>query len=247
MANVALRQALAGAGLTVRDLASACGVDEKTAGRWLTDDARLPHPRHRWAAADRLGVGEDVLWPDAVRRRVKVGADREIVAAYPTRNACPRTVWAQLIAAATNEITFAGYTNYFIWLEQPRLRDILQAKAEQGCQVRFLLGDPNGEVTRAREAVEQIPLTVSTRIRVTLDELAKLQGVEGIETRFCDQHIALSVFTFDRDMIVCQHIGALVGHDSPTLHLRRRGPDGLYDRYATHVAWLWANARPAVQ
>jgi hypothetical protein len=45
-------------------------------------------------------------------------------------------------------------------------------------------------------------------------------------------------------MIVCQHIGALVGHDSPTLHLRRRGEQGLYDRYAAHVAWLWSGARP---
>ncbi|MFJ4770419.1 hypothetical protein ACIP88_15055 [Streptomyces uncialis] len=43
--------------------------------------------------------------------------------------------------------------------------------------MRFLLGDPDGEVTRERERVEGVALTVSTRIRITLGELSKLGPV----------------------------------------------------------------------
>ncbi|MEK8172930.1 hypothetical protein NKH77_39860 [Streptomyces sp. M19] len=85
---------------------------------------------------------------------MKVGADREIVAAYPYRNAAPTTVWASLIDGASQSICFAGYTNYFIWQEHPRLSERLKAKAESGCSVRFLMGDPDSDVTQKREEVE---------------------------------------------------------------------------------------------
>ena len=35
----------------------------------------------------------------------------------------------------------------------------------------------------------------------------------------------------------------LLGHDSPTLHVRRRGDDGLYARYRAHAEHLWASGR----
>ena len=45
-------------------------------------------------------------------------------------------------------------------------------------------------------------------------------------------------------MIVCTHLADLLGHDSPTMHLRRRQDDGLFDRYAAHLDYLWDDARP---
>ncbi|MFG2194875.1 hypothetical protein [Streptomyces sp. NPDC048639] len=189
-------------------------------------------------------MSADVLWPKAVRSTVKVGADREIVSAYPYRNACPTSVWASLIDGASQAITFAGYTNYFIWQEHPRLSDRLKRKAQEGCAVRFVVGDPESEVTRKREEVEGVPLTVGTRIRITLDALDKIRDAPGIEAKYSDEHIALSVFTFDDQMLVTPHISNLLGHDSPMLHLRRLGDDGLYDRFASHVAALWETGRP---
>jgi len=93
--------------------------------------------------------------------------------------------------------------------------------------------------------VENVPLTVSTRIRITLDELAKIGPVPGIEARFSDDHIAMSVFIFDDDMLVCTHIASLVGHESPMLHLQRCQEGGLFDRYAHHVGELRKTGRPA--
>ncbi|WP_244205305.1 hypothetical protein [Streptomyces bobili] len=174
---------------------------------------------------------------------MKTGHDREIVASYPYRNACSTSVWARLIDGASKSITFAGYTNYFVWQEHPRLGERLAAKASAGCTVRFLVGDPESDVTRRREEIEDVPLTVSTRIRITLDALRKIED-SGIEARYSDGHIALSVFTFDDEMLVTPHLSSLLGHESPMLHLRRLADDGLYDRFASHVAALWSTGRP---
>jgi transcriptional regulator with XRE-family HTH domain len=238
--------AMADAMITDRDLADRCGVDIKTVSRWLTQDGRIPHLRHRYAAAEALGADPDMLWPDGIRRNIKTGYDREIISVYPRRSDCPRSVWRSLISDATRDITLAGYTNYFLWLELPNLRGALRHKAKAGCRVRFLTGDPDSETTRRREQAENVPLTVSTRIRITLDELTKLGAVSGIEARFSDEHLAMSVFAFDDQMLVSTHLAHLVGHDSPLFHIQRLQDGGLYDRYAYHVAELWNGARPAV-
>lgn len=115
-----------------------------------------------------------MLWPDVVRAALKTGHDREIVAVYPHRSAVPRTLWRDLISRAQQRLDFAGFTNYFLWLEHPGLHATLRRKAEAGAEIRWIIGDPDSQVTAEREQVEAVPLTVSTRIKVSLDELSKL-------------------------------------------------------------------------
>jgi len=239
---------MAAAAVTERELASILAVDPKTVSRWMANEDRTPHARHRWAVAEKLGVEEHVLWPKVVRSAVKTGVDREVVAVYPYRSALPRSVWADLIANAECELMFAGYTSYFLWTEVPRLRDVLRERAASGVRIRFLLGDPDSEATSRREEVEGAPLSVSTRIRTTLAELDHLRDAENIETRFtaAEKHLHLSVFRMDDDAIVCQHLANLLGHDSPTMHLRRREEDGLFDRFIFHAEHLWESARETV-
>jgi transcriptional regulator with XRE-family HTH domain len=244
VATDALRSALADARMSQQDLARAVGVDEKTVSRWVADVGRTPHPRHRWATAAALEVDEQVLWPQAVRTAVKTGPDREVVTVYPYRSRVPSSLWRELLAGATQRLMFAGYTNYFLWLEVNNFHNTVTRKAESGVDVRFLVGDPDSDVTRQREQIEGVALTVSTRITVTLDELTKARRTAPqVQARLSDRHIATSVFVFDEDMIVCTHLADLLGHDSPTLHLRRRQADGLFDRFAGHVEHLWKDAR----
>lgn len=242
--NDALRHAMDAAHVTDDKLAALVGVDVKTVSRWKADSGRVPHARHRWAAADALGVEESVLWPDGVKQTIKTGVDREVVGVYSRRADCPTSVWRKLIVGATDTLTFAGYTSYFLWLQHPNLSGVLRSKAQDGARVRFLLGDPDSEVTREREQREGVPLTVGVRIRTTLAELENLRDQPGVEARFSDAHIAMSVFVFDHSALVTPHLSNQVGHDSPLLHLRRRQDDGLFDRFASHVEDLWADARP---
>ncbi|MFC7980757.1 XRE family transcriptional regulator [Streptomyces sp. NPDC057336] len=190
-----------------------------------------------------------MLWPKAVQDRVKTGTDRELVHSYPYRSACPSTVWTELAESADVDLFLAGYTNYFFWTQVPHFADTVRRKAESGCRVRFLLGDPNGDVTRQRETVEDVALSVSTRISITLEHLDRLGPLDGLETRFSApqdaiNHISLSVFRFDGDALVTPHLARLVGHDSPLLHLRRHGSGGMFDRFAEHGEELWERAEP---
>ncbi len=84
---------------------------------------------------------------------------------------------------------------------------------------------------------------MSTRIRITLAELDQLREVSGVEARFGDEHISLSVFQFDDETLVTPRLARLVGHDSPMLHLKRHRNDGLYDRFSSHVNELWSSGR----
>ncbi|MCZ0975637.1 DUF5919 domain-containing protein [Streptomyces albulus] len=238
--NEALRRAMLQARISDRQLADRCGVDVKTVGRWITESGRVPRARHRWAVCAALGEDEAVLWPAAAKKAIKVGPDREVVSVYPYRSGCPASLWRSLIAKAEQELTFAGYTNYFLWLEQARFGATLRRKAAHGCRIRFLIGDPESDLTRAREQEEGVALALSTRIRVTLAELAKIRTQEGIDARYSSGHAYLSVFRFDDDMIVTPLLTHNVGHDAPTLHLRRQQTDGMFDRFASHVEDLWS-------
>jgi transcriptional regulator with XRE-family HTH domain len=247
--NTALRSAMESAGLSPRKLALKVGVSGKTVERWINDAELIPHPRNREDACKALGVDEEMIWPKVVKERIKTGGDREIVHSYPYRSACPSTVWAELTENSTEELFFSGYTNYFLWTTVPDFSGLLRKKAQKGCRIRFLTGDPNGEVTRQRETIEDVALTVSTRIRMTLENLKKLEGVEGIESRFSSaqdavNHVSLSVFRFDSEALVTPHLARLVGHDSPLLHLRSMGDGGMFSRFSEHAEELWSRGVP---
>jgi hypothetical protein len=242
--NMALRRAMDEKPTTPRRLAAHLGVAPKTVERWLADAENVPHPRNRADASEYLGVAEEMLWPRAVKTAVKTGPDREIVSVYPYRSACPTTVWGQLIADAKKDLLFAGYTNYFLFTQQPAFHLTLRKKVEAGVRIRFLLGDPDGAVTRQREQIEDVALSVSTRIRIAQENLAKVGDLPGLETRFSSpedamNHVSLSVFRFDEDALVTPHLARLVGHDSPMMHLRRREDNGMFDRFAEHAEELW--------
>ncbi|WP_374112370.1 XRE family transcriptional regulator [Streptomyces sp. CC210A] len=217
--------------------------------RRVADEALTPHARNRDDAARALGVDEEMIWPQVVKDRIKTGTDREIIRSYPYRSAAPSSLWAELVDGAAQDVYFAGYTNYFLFTSVPAFSEALRRKAASGVRVRFLMGDPDGEVTRQREAVEDTSLTVSTRIRITLEHLGRLDLAEGVEARYSAasdavNHVSLSVFRFDDEALVTPHLARLVGHDSPLLHLRRQGDGGMFDRFRDHAEELWSRAVP---
>ncbi|WP_322755988.1 helix-turn-helix transcriptional regulator [Frankia sp. Cas3] len=181
-------------------------------------------------------------------RRYQRRTAHEIYQIFPHRADVSDELWDRLIADTTTEIFLGGYTNYFFWTERPRFSDTLRAKAAAGVRIRILLGDPEGEVTRRREGVEKASLTVSTRINIALEELAKLGPIPGIEVRLsatnAEAHVSRSIFRFDHEALVCEHIADRLGHGSLTFHLRRTQDGGPFDQYAHHLEHLWDGARP---
>lgn len=208
-------------------------------GLWVPGDADLHQLQQH---ADPARLPDQTLIAELIQRYQK-RSDREILDVFTRRSNVPRELWDQLIAGAKSEITLGGYTNYFFWTERPNFSETLRQKAEAGVRIRILLGNPDGEVTRRREQIENAPLTLGTRIRITLDELAKLGPVPGIEVRYsetnAEAHVSRSIFRFDREALVCEHIADRLGHGSLTFHLRRLQDDGPFDQYAAHLEHLW--------
>ena len=230
-------------------LAALVKVATPTVERWLADAERVPHPRTRAEVSYHLGVAEDVLWGKGESSVLKTGPDREVLAVYPYRSACPTSVWGELIGKTKKELFLAGYTNYFFWTQQPGFARTLKDLSSRGVRIRFLMGDPESEATVARERVEATSFTLRARIQITLENLAKLGELPGLEARFCNpddsvSHIALSVFRMDDDALVTPHLARLVGHDSPMMHLRKRMENGMFDRFTEHAEELWAAGRP---
>jgi hypothetical protein len=110
------------------------------------------------------------------------------------------------------------------------------------------LGNPDGDVTRRRERLENAPLALSARINLTLDELAKLGPVPGLEVRYsetnAEAHVSRSIFRFDREALVCEHIAERLGHGSLTFYLRRLQDYGPFDQYMAHIEHLWDGGTP---
>jgi hypothetical protein len=191
-----------------------------------------------------------MLWPAAAKNIIKTGPDREVVSVYPYRSACPKAVWGELIERAKDQILFAGYTNYFIFLDQPAFHRTLQEKLSQGVRVRFLLGDPEGSGHPSPGADRGHRAQRLHAYQDHAGEPGKVGAPEGLEVRYTSaedatNHVGLSVFRFDEDALVCPHLARLVGHDSPMMHLRKRDDHGMFDRFADHAEELWSRAVPA--
>src|SRR4051794_23487707 len=99
-------------GKGVAEVATAVGVDPKTAERWIA--GRPPHPRHRAAVADLLGQSETYLWEEVVKSRVSDQNGAELVTLFPHRAAVPSELWLELAAKAERQVDVLAYAALFL-------------------------------------------------------------------------------------------------------------------------------------
>jgi hypothetical protein len=152
-------------------------------------------------------------------------------------------VWQKLVTEARREIVFCDTVSYWYWYDVPDLTRILREKAEAGCRVRVMVGDPADPVVRADEAATDIPLTLSSRIEQTLHLVEPLRDV--VEVRRTMAGWGRSVYRGDGEAVAHWWLHGQMGIDFPAMHLRRRQSGGLFDQVAVrHVEALWEAARP---
>jgi len=241
--NERLRTAMLRAGVTADELALCCGVDAKTVERWLSP-GRVPHRRHRWAAARRLGCEDDYLWPDAPGETSARRADAnraELVRLYPDRGSIPREMWQHLLGDAREHIGILVYAALFL-AEDAGVRKLLAEQARAGVRVRLLLGDPASPVVAQRGEEEGIgPEAIGAKIR---NVLALFRPVlqAGAEIRLHGTVLYNSMYRADDDLLVNTHIHGYVATCAPVLHLRKIAGGGLVTTYLDSFDRIWDEA-----
>ncbi len=243
--NERLRTAMLRAAVTTDELALCCGVDAKTVERWLSP-GRVPHRRHRWAAARRLGCEDDYLWPDAPGETSARRADAnraELVRLYPDRGSIPREMWQHLLGDAREHIGILVYAALFL-AEDAGVRKLLAEQARAGVRVRLLLGDPASPVVAQRGEEEGIgPEAIGAKIR---NVLALFRPVlqAGAEIRLHGTVLYNSMYRADDDLLVNTHIHGYVATCAPVLHLRKIAGGGLVTTYLDSFDRIWDEAAP---
>lgn len=245
MANERLRDALLSSGITVEQVAEKTRVDPKTVERWLTTD-RTPYARHRRALATMLGQAESYLWPSAVppERQAAIAAS-EVVSIYPHRSTIPSDIWDRLLASTSDRIDILVHAGLFL-AERADFIETLAAKAAAGVTIRITFGDPASDAVSLRSAEERLGDGVlASRIIYGLVPYKRLLGTPGIEFRFHTTTLYSSIFRFDEEMIVNNHVYGVVGAHAPALHLRKLGAGDLFTIYAKSFVDVWALSHPA--
>jgi len=243
--NERLRTAMMRTGVTVDDLAQCCGVDPKTAERWLST-GRVPHRTHRWAAAGRLGYEESYLWPEVQRsaaRRAEA-SQSELVRLYTDRVSVPREVWLRLMTDAREHIDVLVFSGTFYAQTQPKVAQMLADAARRGAEVQLCFGAPDSDAVATRDQEEELGGTLAHKIRSALTYYRPLVGVEGCELRLHSTTLYASLFRYDDEIMVNPHAYGQPASANPTLHLRRLDGGQLVEHYVACFKRVGETAKP---
>jgi transcriptional regulator with XRE-family HTH domain len=237
MPNDRLRDSLRSNGYSPEDFSEEVGVDPKTVQRWITKN-RTPHRNTAIRASKLLNVPAEWLWPDL--ERVKVGPNSsEVIAHYPHRSDTPNHLWMELLIGAREHIDLFANAALFLPEDNPDAIGIIKHKAANGVKVRILIGNPNSTAAILRGKEERLFDGIPGRIKMALAYYHPLVGVDGIDFRQHETSLYNSIFRYDDQMLVNQHIYGAYGYIAPILHLRRVDGADLFDTYMRSFELVW--------
>lgn len=236
-----LRQAV-----LLEELAACCGVEPKSVERWINTD-RIPHRRHRWAAARHLSVDEIYLWPAVAGRGSSGNAEAtraELVEIYPDRASVPRELWLRLLSEAQEHVDVLVFSGTFYAQTQPRVAAMVTEAAQRGAQIRLCFGDPTADSVAIRDREEGLAGTLASKIRSSLTYYRNLIEIDGCEVRLHSSTVYASLFRYDDEVLVNPHVYGEPASANPTLHFRRLGGGSIADHYITSFDRVWSEAMP---
>ena len=242
MVNTRLRATLRANGYTEADLANELGVDAKTVQRWVTQD-RTPHRSTAYRVAKLLDVPQTWLWPGLDEESASE-AREEVVAFYPHRADTPKRLWLELLLGAKEQIDLFANASLFLPEDNPESIDIIRHKAESGIPVRILMGDPDSPAAELRGREERLFEGLIGRIRMALAYYQPLAAVEGVTFHLHQTALYNSIFRYDDQMLVNQHIYGTYGYLAPILHLRRIEGADLFGTYMRSLEMVWEQSYP---
>lgn len=237
MPNERLRSTLLDSDYDERSLAAELGLDPKSVQRWITREV-TPRRGTALRAAKILGASQLWLWPNLETDR-QAASQAEIVTLYPHRSEVPRHLWLDLLTTATRRVWLYANASLFLPEDNPESIDIIRRKADDGADVRILMADPDSELCERRGNEERLFEAISSRVRMALSYYAPLVGHPGINFRLQGETLYNSIFVYDDDMLINQHVYGMYGYMAPVLHLRRMEGGDFFDMYDRSFSRVW--------
>jgi transcriptional regulator with XRE-family HTH domain len=242
MSNERLRATLLDGGYDERTLAGELGLDPKSVQRWITRDV-TPRRSAAHRAAKLLGVSAAWLWP-ALKTDRESASQAEIVTLYPHRSEVPRHLWLDLLMSAQRRVWLYANASLFLPEDNPESIEIIRRKAESGVEVRILMADPDSPQCITRGIEERLFDAIPARVRMALAYYAPLAGVPGVYFLLQKETLYNSIFAYDDEMLVNQHVYGMYGYMCPILHLRRMEGGDFFDMYIRSFERVWEVASP---
>ncbi|MEV6865253.1 hypothetical protein AB0M44_30125 [Streptosporangium subroseum] len=95
-----------------------------------------------------------------------------------------------------------------------------------------------------RGGEEQLYDAIPVRIRMALTYYSSPSGISGISFRLHRTSLYNSIFHYDNDMLINQHIFGAYGYIAPLLHLRRIEGGDFFDTYVRSFERVWDISQP---
>ena len=163
----------------------------------------------------------------------------DVLALYAHRADTPKELWLDLLVGAKENIDLFANASLFLPEQNPEAIAIIKDKAANGTKIRILLGDPNHPAMELRGKEERLFDAIPARIKMALAYYRPLVGTEGIEFRLHGTSLYNSIFRYDDQMLVNQHIYGTYGYVAPILHLRKAAGSDLFDTYIRSFDLIW--------
>lgn len=223
--------------------------------RWLSGElAGLPHVDHcrvlesmfpGWTVAQLFepydgttGFAPEPLTPQALTPD-PVDPTGAVVRFYHHRADTPKSLWMDLLTGANVNIDLFANASLFLPEENPEAIGILRKKAAGGTKVRIMLADPEHPAMELRGREERLYDGIAGRIKMAWAYYRPLIGLDGIEFHMHGTALYNSIFRYDNQMLVNQHIYGAYGYIAPILHIRRVVEADLFETYMKSFERIW--------
>lgn len=187
------------------------------------------------------------LWPALRQPRATRAISPELVALYEQRADLPVSAFVDMLKQARERIDVLVYAAAFLHEAYPRLNELLEERAAQGCAIRIAVGDADSSNVQARGCEERFGHGIESRCRLALMHYRPLADVPGIEIRTHATTLYNSLYRSDDQVMVNAHVWGANAYRAPVWHLRRNGNDGMFDTYISSFNSAWATASPVAQ
>ncbi|MGL5827173.1 MAG: hypothetical protein ACRCYU_20505, partial [Nocardioides sp.] len=185
-----------------------------------------------------LGFDETYFWPALLGAEgSRAASQAEVVQLWPTRNNVPEEVWRSLFGQAAEQIDVLVYAGGFL-IEAYDLVEVIERRSAAGVRFRILLGDSRCEQVRIRGEEEGLP-TLAARCRSTLEYLASVAGLPGVDIRLHQTVLYASQYRFDHAMLINNHTYGSWASRSPVMHLVNVPGGHLFDYYDQAFERVW--------